>query len=415
MSRKFANAKFVKNLLVEADAAHRLELGARDHQDLRQCERDPLPELVGRGHRVLEELPLQRLHGVVLAVADVRGRQRVVGAALARIGIDVGEGAVAACRLRELLFERERGPLLHHFRDPAFGRPEARLLEEAHRVARTGGLGGGHGARRGRRRGCRRRGARCGRSARCGRGRRCRRAARRCGGAAASRCSVSAASRCGVSAAAATAAETAGEAACDGEREQEFVDATCGVHAKLLSFDERHSSAMERGCRRIKRWKVRNAATARAGGRERLRDRKRGASGRRPGMKKHAPPPAGGWRCWLVLHSLAVLSTGRPPPVGVRCTWRARFNTPSGCRAFYASVINDIGIKPEGRRGVKREATTGARPRRHRDTVPKTHGTSARGAGASRPCAGALAARPVASLTNRATPRFPSGNRTLPV
>ena len=238
-----------QNLLVEADAAHRLQLGARDHQDLRQCECDPLPELVGRGHRVLEELPLQRLHGVVLAVADVRGRQRVVGAALARIGIDVGEGAVAAHRLRELLFERERRPFLHHFRDPAFGRPEARLLEEAHRVARTGGLGGWHGARRRRRRGCRRRGARCGRSARCGRGRRCRRAARRCGGAAASRCSVSAASRCGVSAAA--AAETAGEAACDGEREQEFVDATCGVHAKLLSFDERHSSAMERGCRRI--------------------------------------------------------------------------------------------------------------------------------------------------------------------
>ena len=148
MSRKFPNAKFISSLLVVADAAHRLELGAGDHQDLRQRERDALAELVGGGNRVREEPPLQRLHRVVLAVADVGIRQRGVGAALARIRIDVGEGAETAHRFRELLLERERGALLHHLLDRGFGRAEARLLQEAHRVAGRGRLGGRHAHRR---------------------------------------------------------------------------------------------------------------------------------------------------------------------------------------------------------------------------------------------------------------------------
>ncbi len=250
-----------QQLLVETDPAHRLELGAGDHQDLRQRERDPLPKLVRRRHRVLEESPLQRMHRVVLAVADVRVRSRGVGAALARVGVDVGEGAVAAHRLGELLLERERGALLHHFLDRGLGRPEARLLEEPHRVGGSRGLRRRACSRgRGRRRRCggrdaRRRGIGCrGPGRRGGRGGRCGR-----GGPA----------RGGPGAAATAAAETAGKAAREGERDDGLPDrysgARRGVHTMLLSVDGRLAAGRDRGRRRIKHGKCACAATARAG------------------------------------------------------------------------------------------------------------------------------------------------------
>ena len=121
-----------EDLLVGRHPVCLVDVEPRGDEDLRQRERDPLPELIAAGQRIAEEIVLQLEQRVVVAHA---GRVRV-GRAERELPTarNVLVARIARAARRELLVEERLRADGRHMRDQRVVGAEGRLLEQPHGV-----------------------------------------------------------------------------------------------------------------------------------------------------------------------------------------------------------------------------------------------------------------------------------------